>query len=120
MKKHNMKTQSFGRLCRTAFVSIVAGLSAVSAWAHATLAAWDGFKNVADGDTRHGVSLHLEGNTVNADGSITIGSRGLWLTRASKTFANATTGAGMGVTVIAEVSDVPVPAAVSITTKIVH
>ena len=110
MKKHNMKTQSFGRLCRTAFVSIVAGLSAVSAWAHATLAAWDGFKNVADGDTRHGVLLHLEGNTVNADGSITIGSRGLWLTRTCGTFGNAATGSELGVTVIAEVSDVPVPA----------
>ena len=110
MKKHNMKTQSFGRLCRTAFVSIVAGLSAVSARAHATLAAWDGFKDVADGDTRHGVSLHLEGNTVNADGSITIGSRGLWLSRACGTFGNAASGKDLGVTVIAEVSDVPVPA----------
>lgn len=101
--------ESVGRLVLTAIFSFILGFCAVAAQAHETLASWDGFAGVDDGSTRNGVSLWLQGNEVAADGSITLASQGLKLTRACGTFGNAPSGQTMGVTVIAEVSDVPVP-----------
>lgn len=58
-----------------------------------------------------GVVLDLQGNAVNADGSITIGSKGLIVRRADNTALIPQQSAENAMTIIAEVEDIPTPAA---------